>query len=97
MVKRFLGTMDIGKLRKAMSSKHSSLFKTEKGFEGANVLIWQNDEPDQWGNTISIQLNGKMDAKEDKVYFINAKPPKEKTDAPSTGTDIASDPQDLPF
>lgn len=51
-----------------------------------------NDEPDQYGNVLSFQLNSKKDAPDDKVYFGNAKMPDA---AKPAAANSASD--DLPF
>ena len=53
-----------------------------------------NDEPDQYGNVLSFQLNSKKDAPDDKVYFGNAKMP--DAAKPAAAAANAKD-DDLPF
>jgi hypothetical protein len=54
-----------------------------------------NDEPDQYGNILSFQLNSKKDATDDKVYFGNAKLPDGGKAAPAQKSNAKDD--DLPF
>lgn len=71
MAKFYLGKLNLTALEGLKS----------KAYQGKNlsldVAIWVNDEPDQYGNTISIS-SGKG---EDKVYVGNAKE-YQKSDAP---------------
>ena len=64
--KLYFGKIDLKKL------DPTKFFKSEKtGNIYADVTIWVNDEPDQYGNHISIQQSTKKD--EDKIYLGNAK------------------------
>jgi hypothetical protein len=54
-----------------------------------------NDEPDQYGNILSFQLNSKKDAADDKVYFGNAKLPDAGKAAPAQKSNAKDD--DMPF
>lgn len=57
---------------------HSAFSRGKNGKVYFNIAQWVNDSPDQFGNTVSIQLNStkeKRDA-EGKVFIGNAKPMK---------------------
>lgn len=81
MNKMFYGQLNMTELIDAMKAQHSAFRKvaskknpgTEIIF--ANVTMWENDQADQFGNTISLQLNSREDAKaiEGKVYIGNLK------------------------
>jgi hypothetical protein len=66
-----------------------------------NLTIWHNDEFDQYGNNVSIQLNSKQDqrASEGKVYIGNGKragsAPQQQAPAPAQAPQSTS--PDLPF
>jgi len=70
------GSICMTDLSEAFKKNHSAFNKSEKnGKLYANIAVWMNDEPDQYGNVLSFQLNSKKDAPDDKVYFGNAKMP----------------------
>lgn len=70
------GSICLSDLSEAFKKNHSAFNKSEKnGKIYANIAVWMNDEPDQYGNILSFQLNSKKDAPDDKVYFGNAKLP----------------------
>lgn len=70
------GSICMTDLSEAFKKNHSAFNKSEKnGKLYANIAVWMNDEPDQYGNILSFQLNSKKDAPDDKVYFGNAKLP----------------------
>jgi hypothetical protein len=63
-------------LSNAFKANHSAFNKSDKnGKLYANIAVWLNDEPDQYGNILSFQLNSKKDATDEKVYFGSAKLP----------------------
>jgi hypothetical protein len=63
-------------LSNAFKANHSAFNKSDKnGKLYANIAVWLNDEPDQYGNILSFQLNSKKDAPDEKVYFGSAKLP----------------------
>ena len=64
MNRLFLGKMNLSKIDK------ERLFKGEKG-TWMDVTVWFSEEPDQWGNHLSIQQSTKKD--EDKIYLGSAK------------------------
>lgn len=70
------GSICLTDLGDAYKAGHSAFNKSEKnGKVYANIAVWMNDQPDQYGNILSFQLNSKKDADDDKVYFGNAKLP----------------------
>jgi hypothetical protein len=85
------GSICMTDLSNAFKAKHSAFNKSEKnGKLYANIAVWLNDEPDQYGNILSFQLNSKKDAPDEKVYFGSAKLPVEKTNEPSPTPDPTS-------
>jgi hypothetical protein len=90
------GSICLTDLGDAFKAGHSAFNKSEKnGKVYANIAVWMNDEPDQYGNILSFQLNSKKDAADDKVYFGNAKLPDASKAAPAQKTNAKND--DLPF
>jgi hypothetical protein len=90
------GSICLTDLGDAFKAGHSAFNKSEKnGKVYANIAVWMNDEPDQYGNILSFQLNSKKDAADDKVYFGNAKLPDAGKTAPAQKSNAKDD--DLPF
>jgi len=90
------GSICLTDLGDAFKAGHSAFNKSEKnGKVYANIAVWMNDEPDQYGNILSFQLNSKKDAADDKVYFGNAKLPDGAKAAPAQKSNAKDD--DLPF
>ena len=58
----YLGSLNLEKIEEVKANAYQGRL--------LNVAIWVNDEPDQYGNTVSIQFGGKD---EKKVYVGNAK------------------------
>ena len=81
----FLGKMNLSKIDK------ERLFKGDKGM-WMDVTIWVSEEPDQYGNHLSIQQSTKKD--EDKIYLGSAKlyePDKPKAEAPKQDDKVLDD------
>jgi hypothetical protein len=96
MGKPMHGSICLTDLGDAFKAGHSAFNKSEKnGKVYANIAVWMNDEPDQYGNILSFQLNSKKDAADDKVYFGNAKLPDAGKVAPAQKSNAKDD--DLPF
>jgi hypothetical protein len=90
------GSICLSDLGDAYKAGHSAFNKSEKnGKVYANIAVWMNDQPDQYGNILSFQLNSKKDATDDKVYFGNAKLPEGVKAAPAEVKSSNSD--DIPF
>lgn len=55
---RYYGSIDITKLYELIQAGHSAGSRsTKNGKFYANITIWVNDEPDQYGKHVSIQLS----------------------------------------
>ena len=70
MSKLFLGSIDLSKINKSdivSTDKNGEEFRN--GAKYLNVTIWVNDEPDKYGNHISI----KAGPKDSNYYIGNAK------------------------
>ncbi len=87
MSKMFYGQLNVTEILDAIRAQHTSMkkvFSKKKNAEIiiANITMWENDVPDQFGNTCSIKLNSREDAKaiETQSYIANLKisVPKEK-------------------
>ena len=90
------GSICMTDLSNAFKANHSAFNKSDKnGKLYANIAVWLNDEPDQYGNVLNFQLNSKKDAPDEKVYFGSAKLPADKAPSPTPDPTAASD--DLGF
>lgn len=74
--KMYTGSICLNTLIEELKKGHSSFSKSKNGKTYVNILLWENDEKDQFGNTHSLQLNSTKEKKdtEGKVYFGNCKP-----------------------
>lgn len=103
MSKLFSGSICVTDLLENAKKMHSAFSKSQtNGKVYASILIWENDEPDKYSNTHSLQLNSTKEKKEseERVYIGNAKPIERKEPKPLTDKDAAeiSEPiDDLPF
>jgi hypothetical protein len=98
MGKMITGSLDLTKLLEQARISHSAFKKADNGHIYINVLVWENEQPDKYGNNFSVQLNAKKDAPETekKIYVGNLKYQEGGTGAPPTAADIPPD-EDLPF
>ena len=100
MGKMITGTLSLTKLLEKAKEGNSSFWKSKTGEIKVNILVWENDTPDQYGNDFSVQLNPKKDAPEaeKKQYIGNMK---RLADGPGNvaPADLPSDEElnDLPF
>lgn len=70
MSKLYLGSIDLNKIKKediVSTDKDGKPF--QNGAKYLNVSIWVNDEPDKYGNSVSV----KTGSKEASYYIGNAK------------------------
>lgn len=101
MGKMITGSLDLTKILEDAKAKHSAFRKADSnGHIYVNVLIWENDEKDKFGNEFSVQLNASKDAPEtEKKHYIGNL----KYQAGGGGTaeitksDIQAFDDDLPF
>jgi hypothetical protein len=89
----------IDDLYHASKAQHPAITKHKNGKKYASVVIWFNDEPDKFGNDISLQLSPPKDVQAEKVYLGNG-----RTYKPETAASVkpaAAEPMvlgdDLPF
>lgn len=96
------GLLNLSALIRQAKKKHSSFFKKENG----DVVCWinqlENDEPDQYGNTSTLILNGKKDLREQeksKDNFICNMKPNTQVEGAITDNDLSNlpDEDDLIF
>ena len=87
----FGGSICVTDLMDTLKKGHSAFSKARNGKVYANILVWQNDEPDQYGNQVSLQLSSTKDKRdsEEKVYIGNAK--KLETSKPVSQSDMPKD------
>lgn len=101
MSKLLTGSVCLTDLIEQAKKKHSAFSKANNGKIYGNIALWMNDEPDKYGNTVSIQLNSEKDKRdaEGKIYIGNAKPIGTQQAAPIAETDTNELPEtdDLPF
>lgn len=103
MSKLFTGSICLTDLLEQAKKAHSAFTRSQANQKVyANILIWENDEVDKYGNTHSLQLNSAKDKKEaeGKIYIGNAKPIEKKEPTPLTQNDtktFTADESDLPF
>lgn len=90
----FTGSICLTDLIESARKTHSAFSKSQNnGKVYANILIWENDEPDKYGNTHSLQLSSSKEKREseEKVYIGNAKPieskPPSQSDLPKENWD----------
>jgi hypothetical protein len=76
MANLLVGSICLTDLNEQAKNGHSAFSRGKNGKVYFNVNLWVNDTPDQYGNTVSIQLNSKKELRETegKIYIGNAKP-----------------------
>jgi hypothetical protein len=101
MSKLLTGSVCLTDLIEQAKKKHSAFSKAKNDKIYGNIAIWINDEPDKYGNTVSIQLNSEKDKRdaEGKIYIGNAKPlPNQKAaQIEETDTNNLPETDGLPF
>ena len=97
--KLFTGSISITKLLEEAKKPHSAFYTGKDDRKYCNVKIWVNEEADQYGNHVSVQLNGKKDSEDYKVYLGNMKAfeQKEAEQFSKKDTDDIPIDDDLPF
>ncbi|MCK5612896.1 hypothetical protein KAR91_64075 [Candidatus Pacearchaeota archaeon] len=76
MSKLYFGKIDVLKIDK------DKLYKGKKGTY-LDLTVWINDEPDTYGNTMSIQQSTKQD--EEKIYLGEGKEHQRRAPEVNTG------------
>lgn len=85
MNQSFYGSICLTDLIELAKSKHSAFTKGKNGKIYASVNVWLNENKDEFGNIMSIQLNPTKEKKDvdKKVYIGNMK----KSDGPKPVSD----------
>ena len=80
-------------------ANHSAITTGKNGKKYANVTIWINDEKDQFGNDVSIQLNSKQESREaeGKAYVGNGKTNRVTAITGMPAAPVVADQDGLPF
>ena len=75
MAKMITGSLCLSEINDLAKAGNSAFSRAQNGKIYFNVLVWENDEPDKFGNNFSVQLNAKKDAPdtEKKKYIGNLK------------------------
>lgn len=105
MAKPNTGTLNFTRMMQAAKAGHSAFFKSEKtGDIFCAFKQWTNNEPDQFKNDGSIQLNStkeKAESEKDlfhKGYIGNFRMPKgEQSNSNESNPFDIPEPEDLPF
>lgn len=89
------GSLCITDLMNMLNQQHSAYSKSAKNNKVyGNIIVWKNAEPDEFGNSISIQLSSSKDKRDTekekfgKAYIGNAK--KIETNKPVAQRDLPS-------
>jgi hypothetical protein len=100
MSKMLTGSIDLNKINKTKivtTDKNGNPF--ENGAKYLNVVVWINDEADNYGNNASIQISQskeERDAGAKAIYIGNLKEPQSRNNE-QTSTNRESVADDLPF
>lgn len=98
--KMYYGSINVTELNAAARAGHSAFVKAgEKNNIFVNCQIWLNEEPDKYGNNISLKVNPLKDSTDKGFYIGNFKFSTEMGGKPLTAADADSIPtdDDLPF
>lgn len=84
MSKLSLGKLCLTDLNNAAKQGHSEFFRHENGKVYVRVKQYENDEPDKYGNDISVMLNSSKEKKDEeaKQYIGNLKHFEQQNQAP---------------
>jgi len=77
----FFGSISLTDLIEKAKSKHSAFSKAQNGKIYVNVNVWLNEQPDKYGNLMSVKVNPSKAMKdiEEGFYIGNLK----KSDGPT--------------
>jgi hypothetical protein len=71
MNQSFYGSINITKLLEELKAKHSGFYKGSDGKVYANCTTWLNEQPDKYGNVVSIKINPSKDKKDiEKAFYL---------------------------
>jgi hypothetical protein len=87
------GSINMTKLFEASKAGTISTWTTQNGEKMANIALFMNDHPDQYGNDATIKCQGIKDQPDPKVYIGNLK----KAGAKQEAATETSGSEELPF
>lgn len=97
----YYGSIDVTTLLKQANLPHSAFIRAGKENKAfAQITVWVNEEPDQFGNYVSIKLNSasaELAQAEGNIYLGNLKKSEAKAPAPLEANAGLGDGEDLPF
>jgi hypothetical protein len=93
MAKQFYGSINLTKILEQAKEKHTAFQKAANGNVYFNINVWLNDEPDKYGNILSLKLSATKEAiaadeTTGKIYIGNCKE-NENVSAPLSDNDAA--------
>jgi hypothetical protein len=100
MAKLLTGSINLSKIDKTKivdRDKNGNPF--ENGSKFLNIVVWINDEPDNYGNTASIQIGQSKEEREagvKSIYIGNLKEPQSRNNEPTSAKNAQAT-DDLPF
>ena len=104
MSRLFYGSININEVVERLKQQHSAFVKGQNGKYYCNVSLWLNDEPDQYGNVLSIKLSAtaktlEEDKEQGKIYIGNCKESESisKPITPKDAENFTDVLDDLPF
>jgi hypothetical protein len=100
MSKLFTGSLCLTDILEKAKAQHSAFVKGQSnGKIYVNIKVWENDQRDKFGNTMSFQLNSTKEMRdiEGNIYIGNAKPSEAAQPTPITSSDVEHLSSDLPF
>ena len=68
------GSIDVDAFASAIKEGKGSPWTTAKGRRMINVVLFTQDQPDEYGNTAVLKLAKPKDGEDPKVYLANMKP-----------------------
>lgn len=95
MSQLLFGSICFSDLNEQVKKGHKAFSRGKNGKIYFNVNVWINDEPDQYNNEASVQLNFKDATKDDQVYVGNLRISSGKPISPDS-VDIVNE-EDLPI
>jgi len=100
MAKLLTGSINLSKIDKTKivdRDKNGNPF--ENGSKFLNIVVWINDEPDNYGNTASIQIGQSKEEREagvKSIYIGNLKESQSRNNEPTSAKNAQAT-DDLPF
>lgn len=71
MNQSFYGSIDVTRFLEELKGKHSGFYKGNNGKVYANAQVWLNEQPDKYGNVLSIKINPSKDKKDiEKAFYL---------------------------